>query len=81
MLQNEEFVNVKTRGTFTYHWTSNSLYLLLVDILGCLMKDMIWKQRENSIFTKSVSFEMFDFDTKGVDSTCSGTREPVSIPR
>jgi hypothetical protein len=45
------------------------------------MKDMTLKQRENCIFTKSVSFEMLVFDIKGVDFTCSGARESVSIPR
>jgi hypothetical protein len=77
-----QFVNVKTRGTFTYHWTLNSLSVLLVNILGCcLMKDTTLKQRENCIFTNSLLFEMFGFDMKGVDSTCSGTGESVSIPR
>jgi hypothetical protein len=68
--QTEEFVNVKTHGTFTYHrnLNINSLSVSLVEILGCcLTKDTTLKQCENCIFTKSVSFEMFGFDIKGVD--------------
>jgi len=41
------------------------------------MEDMIMKQCENCISTKSLSFEMFGFDVNGVDST----RESVGIRR